>query len=309
MSISIYHICNKSSRRLFRTKEDYNMAINRIAAASNATEAEILAFAIMSTHFHILLRTKDIHKFIKYYTNSYSKTFNNKYQNTENLFNVGITNIKTNTEIINCADYIHQNPIHHNVCSTALFYPFSTANSYFNEEFIRDEYHESEKVSPNIKSPSKYSIKEKKKMFGYDKVPAKWEILNNCLVLPSSFIEISTLTKLYRNVRFYLEHLNKPLSDEIKYILVKDYKSTDLKNSSESFKKKTYAEYYYYDEHVIKSNRVTDIYICTFIERFINYYNLQKSFIYLSQKEKDAIWNILRKRGIDRYQFLRCVNF
>ncbi|MFA7115864.1 MAG: hypothetical protein WC140_01325 [Bacteroidales bacterium] len=306
----IYHICNKSPRIIFRTKEDYFTAINRLASVSHQTKSEILAFAIMSTHFHILLRTLNYEKFVKHYSTSYTKWFNAKYQYKGKLFNIGKTDIKANSEILNCADYIHQNPIHHNICSTALQYLFSSANSYFHDDIICENYFE-ENTKPVNKKASELKNSTYRKMFGHTIIPNEWEIINESLILPSTFLETKTLTHLYRNARSYINHINKPLNKEIEFILIKNYKYADIKSKmkQESFKSQTYSEYYNYDEHITKANRVTDIRICTFIERYIKAKNLNKTFIYLTPSEKENIWTEIRKHGVSRSHFLRCINF
>ena len=65
-----YHICNQSQRIIFRTEEDHIFAITRLAICAEATQIDVFAFSIMSTHFHLILRgeVENIRNFIKLFS-------------------------------------------------------------------------------------------------------------------------------------------------------------------------------------------------------------------------------------------------
>ncbi len=51
-----YHVCTKGAETdiYFRNEEDMNLALNVIAIAVFVTGCRLLAFAVMSSHFHFL---------------------------------------------------------------------------------------------------------------------------------------------------------------------------------------------------------------------------------------------------------------
>ena len=64
---------------MFRTDEDYRRAINCLVLAAYKTESSILAYAFMSTHVHLCIKTSNPYKVMTIYRYAYTRYFNNKY--------------------------------------------------------------------------------------------------------------------------------------------------------------------------------------------------------------------------------------
>lgn len=79
-------------------------------------QVEIIAYCLMSNHFHILLKqlkTHGIVKFMAKFTNSYTKYFNSKHNRVGPLFQ-GIfkaVHVEDDEQLIHLSRYIHLNPV------------------------------------------------------------------------------------------------------------------------------------------------------------------------------------------------------
>ena len=81
-----YHIClSGKDEIMFRTDEDYCRAINCMALAAYKTDSKILAYAFMSTHVHLCIRTDHPYKVITTYRYAYTRYFNAKYKRSGKL--------------------------------------------------------------------------------------------------------------------------------------------------------------------------------------------------------------------------------
>ncbi len=144
----IYHIFNKSiaGYKIFNSGDDYTRMIqgmrffsvdnnlpkfsqlikskevekkglaNTIRERSeNSYYVDIIAYCLMPTHFHFILKQKKkdgINKFVGNLSNSYSRYFNNKYDRKGPLWQGRFNRIKvkSNEQIIHLTRYIHLNP-------------------------------------------------------------------------------------------------------------------------------------------------------------------------------------------------------
>lgn len=77
---------------------------------------EIIAFCLMSNHFHFLVRQvrdKGVSKFMANFMNSYTKYFNTKYQRVGPLFQGAFkaVHIESDEQLLHLSRYIHLNPV------------------------------------------------------------------------------------------------------------------------------------------------------------------------------------------------------
>lgn len=80
MESKLYHICYTSHYEvIYRTVDDANMILCRMAQMGASTGTSILAYAIMSNHVHIIVISDNIVKFVKNLRYSYTTSFNCKY--------------------------------------------------------------------------------------------------------------------------------------------------------------------------------------------------------------------------------------
>jgi len=77
---------------------------------------EVIAFCLMTNHFHFLVKQAKeggISKFMANFSNSYSKYFNTKYQRVGPLFQGAFraVHIESDEQLLHLSRYIHLNPV------------------------------------------------------------------------------------------------------------------------------------------------------------------------------------------------------
>ena len=79
-NICVYHLCVSCKKGLmFRSRQDYIRFINNMALLAYKYHIRILAFAVMSNHYHIGIMTDDFEQFFRSLKVSYSNYYYHKY--------------------------------------------------------------------------------------------------------------------------------------------------------------------------------------------------------------------------------------
>lgn len=189
----IYHVVNRGSAAvpIFHTKRDYRkflqiflyyqndhppIRFSRFEELNTQNRGRILqtlktkkdllvwiiAYCLMPTHFHFLLKqTKDhgVLNFIRLSTNSYSRYFNTKNQRKGSLFEgrFKAVRIETNNQLLHVSRYIHLNPYTAYTVrdfSALLSYPFSSLVEYLGNS--EEKICQKEVILEQFSSPGKY---------------------------------------------------------------------------------------------------------------------------------------------------------
>lgn len=102
-------------RDIFTSDDDRRDFVKRFSILLESTETECLAWALMSNHFHLLLRTKDIplSKFMSRLLTGYAVSFNLRHNRTGHLFQNRFKSIICDEEeyLLELVRYIHLNPL------------------------------------------------------------------------------------------------------------------------------------------------------------------------------------------------------
>jgi putative transposase len=156
----IYHVCNKSIAgfKIFNHDRDYNrmmellsfyMAgevpcdfstykkLKNVKIDSSKRAIDLLAYCIMPTHIHFLLRQiRDggIKKFIGSISQSYSQYFNILHERKGPLWEGRFANIaiKNDEQLLHLIRYIHLNPVTAFLVNDPGSWRYSSYNEYFN---------------------------------------------------------------------------------------------------------------------------------------------------------------------------------
>jgi REP element-mobilizing transposase RayT len=162
-----YHIYNRSNGKelIFKYAEDANEFLKRFSELV-APYCDVLAYCLMSNHFHFVLYCKPIDEVLKervakensnmakmFLENQatyndflvaqfarlflgFSKYYNLKFKRNGNLFQKKFKRIqqKTLTKVVSRICYVHHNPLHHDAASFYDGYQFSSFNAYLNEK-------------------------------------------------------------------------------------------------------------------------------------------------------------------------------
>ena len=137
---SFYHIynCGNNKENIFLENDNYNYFIGLVKKHITPV-CEILAYCLLKNHFHLLVKTKEsieskkISQSFSNLFNSYSKSFNKKYDRTGSLFKDRFSRIKIENEeyLRNLVVYIHLNSTHHEFVDDFKVYNYSSYKSYF----------------------------------------------------------------------------------------------------------------------------------------------------------------------------------
>lgn len=295
MNNPILHVCSYSPKVIFRTEDDFNMVINRLAALSFKWNISVLCYSIMSTHLHMVLKGAYLSQFLSVFKKSLARYFNSKYLNKGTLLNLSKRELNSRLDVIFAVNYVLKNPIHHRISSTVFQYPFTSISCYFKNEIISFSRNEKIFNQPINELAIFLPLILRRKMFAKNQISKELEVFYyNDVVKPESFIDFKSVEMLYGNFSNFLYNMNKPLHEELQFFGEKTNNS-DLN-----------------DYRSIVSNRLTDIEVCRYVSDYINNKNNFSdikliSHIFLSENDKEQLWSYLKTRGVTKNQFDRCV--
>lgn len=130
-----------SYSRLMNTPIDVRNQIFESLIKENNIQVEILAFCLMTNHFHFLLKEvseKGITNFMRYIQNGYAKYINIKEERVGPLFQSAFKAVKivADEQLLHVSRYIHLNPSTEYLVKTEklLEYPWSSFPTYLDAD-------------------------------------------------------------------------------------------------------------------------------------------------------------------------------
>lgn len=204
--MDLYHVCISSSELIYRVEADYVEGINRFVISGLRTNTTVLAYALMSNHIHIIIKTREVAKFVESYRTGYNKWFNNKYGRRGRLGdkNYFAVKLEIHSHIIAALTYVLKNGVHHNLVKYPNEYQFSSSKYCFMKEFgIKHLYTELESQSM-IRKFASYRVN----------IPANIKADSSGMFIPESFREIDIVEKYYDSVRQFAFQMNQLMPEE-----------------------------------------------------------------------------------------------
>ncbi|RLD02374.1 MAG: transposase [Chloroflexi bacterium] len=144
-----YHLFHSGNPKeaIFRLEEDYHSFLELFRKYVWPI-ANLYAYCLLPSHFHLLLRIKDKKDIDYVYSNcgmlrgqfsnlfgSYTKHINQRYQRTGILFNGSIREIPRDRDLIcDLVVYIHQNPQIYGIVTDFRYWPFSSCYAYLRQD-------------------------------------------------------------------------------------------------------------------------------------------------------------------------------
>lgn len=127
-----FHVMSQGINKsyIFNTADDINYYISLMYKLINDYNINIIAYCIMNNHAHLLLQVKSVDhlsKFMQRLNTSYSRFYNKKYSRVGFVFRNRFKSegIYSEKQLLNCVNYIFNNPIKAGICSTPQEYPYS----------------------------------------------------------------------------------------------------------------------------------------------------------------------------------------
>jgi len=128
-----YHITTRGNQKqaAFIDNEDYLRCLATVKRAKKKYAVLLYAYCLMPNHLHLLIESKiagDISKFMHWVNRGYVAYFNAKYGKVGHLWQGRFKSkpIIKDRYLINCAEYIEENPVRAGLVSDIAAYPWSS---------------------------------------------------------------------------------------------------------------------------------------------------------------------------------------
>ena len=284
----IVHVCNKSDYVIFRRDADYSLFINRLSIISEKFKIKVLAFTIMSNHFHMIVEGENYPIFISKLKQIYTQCWNRRYQTNLTLFgSVYTRELLTSKEVLDAINYTLKNPLHHSVASNPVLYKYSTINYYFSKDRnVKIVEEDPQNILTNAKD---LTYREKRHLFGcYATEKTNFEILNYNQVSFRSFIDYKSVEFYYTSYKKFLYEISKYTQDE--------YLIFSKANTKEEVERAI----------DIRCNKLPDMDVCKLIDDYIAQKYRTKTFAHLQDEDREYLKGILSDLGASEIQQKRC---
>ncbi|MEN6487432.1 MAG: transposase [Smithella sp.] len=112
-----YHVTCRGNeqRKIFRDTEDHKDFFRLLARSAEIYEVQVLAYALMPNHFHLLICTPkgNLSEFMRHFNISYTGAFNRKYKRSGHLYQGRYKAflIDKDNYLLEVSRYIHLNPL------------------------------------------------------------------------------------------------------------------------------------------------------------------------------------------------------
>jgi len=280
----MYHVFSEGENVLFRENSDYIFFNNKFAVSIYTYQLQALAETTMSTHFHSIVEAVDekavddlILKLHKAYALYYSAKYGHSIGDSFKISKLEISGMES---IMNELRYVMKNQVHHYVTTYPLAYPYSSVSYLFIDSLMPPVFIDA--LNARTTKICELSLRQKKRLVGLDEVPDNWLVLDNKMILPSSYINTVRVRNFWKNnVKSFMFDINKNQVDARKEIIQAD--NLDIRIAGYS-----------------------DIDVCRIIDDFSAQAG-RKSFHFLDNHERNSIVRILKQKAVNDVQIRRCL--
>lgn len=298
-----YHLClSAGDEIMFRDLEDYNRGFNCFALALYKSNSTGLVESFMSNHFHLMIQTEDPKEFMYNMRQPYSKYFNRKYCRTGRLgekhhFQLEINGLHHHLAAMS---YTLRNALHHGIVPIPYAYPHSSVNAIFRKEMG--------KTSEEILLPQKSYYRYIGRRTEY---PSSYKMNKNGLFLRESVLDLAQVENMFVTPRSFDYYMGRKTNEDWEKEQSKDNLQIPplrLEDIEAGSRMQTLETMIINENGKGNYRKISDIDLCTEIDRFI-LPEFEKDSIYLlSNHEKRKIAELLyRKYHINETQIRRCL--
>jgi REP element-mobilizing transposase RayT len=135
-----YHVMNRGRRHeeIFLDSRDYQAFLDLLKAVSKMFNAQIVAYALMPNHYHLLLRTPEgnINRIMRHVGGVYTQTFNRRHGHDGQLFLGRYKAILVDADeyLLGLVRYIHHNPLKAGIVKTLEGYDWFSHRGYLSDD-------------------------------------------------------------------------------------------------------------------------------------------------------------------------------
>lgn len=292
---------------LFRTNDDYDYAFNCLAIALYKTGSDLFCDSFMSTHCHWVVQTENLGNLTRYFKNSYTHYFNNKYLRKGNLIdsqNYSII-LKGIYHVLAAESYVLRNCMHHGICRTPFAYRHTSANCFFQCELGKH-------YDMDIMTSRNEIAKHLPRRASF---PDYYKMSKSGVFIRESIVNTSQVENQYVTPRGFLYNMTRLSGEEWKNEQENDRNNLppitleSIEMGMTSPKERTIYQIMAANERGrFKSKSISDIELCGIIDKiFVPKYH-RVSLYHLMQSEKMDIAKILNNKyyATDK-QIKRCL--
>ena len=298
-----YHLClSAGDEVMFRDLEDYNRGFNCFAVALYKTNSTGLVESFMSTHMHLLVQTDSPKDFMMCLRIAYIMYFNKKYGHSGKLgeklhFTMEVVGYH---HILAAMSYILRNALHHGVTPIPYAYPHCSANAIFMQEMGK-------RPEENL-LPQKAYYKHLGRSAEY---PGTYKMSKIGVFLRESVLDIPQVENLFVTPRSFNFYMTRKSSEEWMEEQKKDANGAEpvsLTSIEKGVNLHSLDSMLIFENGKADYRKLSDIDLCTEIDRNI-LPNYGKTSVYqLSSEEKERIANHLRNTlHLNAAQIRRCL--
>ena len=298
-----YHLClSGGDEILFRDEEDYNRGFNYFALALYKTDSTGLVESFQSTHCHKMVQTEDPVEFMYLMRQSYSKYFNRKYDRHGRVgekmhFTLEIVGLYHHLAAMT---YVLRNALHHGLVPIPYAYPHCSVNAIFQKEMgkrppdrLLDERYFHRFTGKKAEWPSYYRMSE------------------SGVFLRESVLDIVLVENMYTSPRAFNYYMSRKSGEEWEKEQEEDKTGVvpvRLESIEAGIKSQTVEKMLIYENGRSDYRKISDIDLCTEIDRNIVPRYGKTSVYHLSRSEKQQIGEQLyRQYHLPEAQIRRCL--
>lgn len=285
-----FHLCLSAHNEvMFRDEEDYNKGFNTFALALYRTNSTGLVESFMSNHVHFLIQSESPGDFMGAFRMPYAKYFNHKYSRSGKLgeikhFSLEITGIHHHLVAIS---YILRNALHHGVAPIPYAYPHSSANVIFQKDMGKSP------ISDLLPRESFYRYIGRRLQ-----CPDSYKMSTSGLFLRESVLDIPQVENIFMTPRTFDYYMSRRTSED--WINEQSKDGNDSPPITlDSIESQTYMsnskQMLINEGGRLDYKKITDIELCTEIDRIIQNDFGKQSVYLLSPAEKRDISDLMRK--------------
>ena len=215
-TLGYYHVCTDGNAIawMFQDDEDFIAGVNRVGLCVLMTCVEVVAFILMDNHVHFVLYGSAVKckAFINMYKRLTGRWISNKYGLSDylRLLPAEMIRIADEESLMNTIAYIDRNSIVAGYKCMPCEYPWGTARYMF-----RDKSDAAVKDVVCARIGSMPIVQQRAVLKTRISVPGDWLICQNGMILPSSFMDLGHVERIFKTPARYSYFLAKKLEGTV----------------------------------------------------------------------------------------------
>ena len=215
-TLGYYHVCTDGNAIawMFQDDEDFIAGVNRVGLCVLMTCVEVVAFILMDNHVHFVLYGTAVKckAFINIYKRLTGRWISNKYGLSDylRLLPAEMIRIADEESLMNTIAYIDRNSIVAGYKCMPCEYPWGTARYMF-----RDKSDAAVKDVVCARIGSMPIVQQRAVLKTRISVPGDWLICQNGMILPSSFMDLGHVERIFKTSARYSYFIAKKLEGTV----------------------------------------------------------------------------------------------